>query len=172
VTSEALAETENFITRRLQGVLLDAGFAYDIVEAVLAARGNNPTSANRACAALSRMVAAPGWSEDFTAYARCARITRALSENFALQPDRYQEDVEHKLHSAYLDAAATLAQADEPADLLGAQLQKLQAPINDYFEKVLVNVDDPALRSARLGLIQHIAALPSSIADLSKLQGF
>jgi glycyl-tRNA synthetase len=172
VTSEALTETENFITRRLQGVLLDAGFAYDIVEAVLAVRGDNPTSANRACAALSRMVAAPGWSEDFTAYARCARITRALSENFVLQPDRYQEDVEHKLHSAYLDAAATLAQADEPADLLGAQLQKLQAPINDYFEKVLVNADDPALRSARLGLIQHIAALPSSVADLSKLQGF
>jgi glycyl-tRNA synthetase len=37
---------------------------------------------------------------------------------------------------------------------------------------VLVNADDPALRQARLALVQGIALLPESVADLSKLQGF
>jgi len=36
----------------------------------------------------------------------------------------------------------------------------------------LVNAEDPALRSARLALVQRIAGLPRSVADLSRLQGF
>ena len=42
VSDETLAEAATFITRRLQGVLLDAGYAHDVVEAVLAVRGDNP----------------------------------------------------------------------------------------------------------------------------------
>ena len=48
VSSEALAETATFVTRRLQGVLAEMGFAFDVVEAVLARRGDNPYAALRA----------------------------------------------------------------------------------------------------------------------------
>jgi glycyl-tRNA synthetase beta subunit len=37
---------------------------------------------------------------------------------------------------------------------------------------VLVMADDPAVRQARLGLVQRVAALANGIADLSQLQGF
>jgi glycyl-tRNA synthetase beta subunit len=37
---------------------------------------------------------------------------------------------------------------------------------------VLVNAEEETLRNARLALVQHIAALPAGVADLSKLQGF
>ena len=51
-------------------------------------------------------------------------------------------------------------------------LRSLQAPINRFFTDVLVMAEDPAVRQARLALVQRIAALPDGIADLSQLQGF
>ncbi|RIK37883.1 MAG: hypothetical protein DCC57_21290, partial [Chloroflexi bacterium] len=148
------------------------GFSHDVVEAVLAVRGDNPIAALRACKALTAMVAAADWTPVFTAYARTARITRGLDEQLALTPEAYQEAVEHELHAAYGAAAAALEAADEPALILGEELRKLAAPINAYFDKVLVNAEDPTLRQARLALVQHVAGLPRPVADLSRLQGF
>ena len=172
VDSDANRETSAFIIRRLQGILLEAGFAHDVVEAVLMVRGDNPIAAYRACKALQALVEAPWWPSAFTAYARCARITRGLEERLLLQPEVYREPVEHELHHAYRAAARKLEETDEPAPLLGEVLRELETPINAYFDKVLVNAEDPALRQARLALVQHIAALPNDIADLSRLQGF
>ena len=112
------------------------------------------------------------WSEVFTAYARCVRITRTLPERLALDPGAYVEEVEGALHAAYARAAATMQGAGEPAAALWPALADLAAPINAYFAKVLVNAEDETLRAARLALVQHIAALPAAVADLSKLQGF
>ena len=172
VSSETLAEANDFITRRLQGVLLDAGFAHDVVAAVLEVRGGDPTAAVRACTALTAAVAADGWSDAFTAYARCARITRNLPEKLPLNEAAYLEPVEQTLHAAYKQAASALAAANEPAERLGQVLVDLRTPIDTYFDTVLVNAEEPTLREARLALVQSTASLPSQIADLSKLQGF
>ena len=59
VSEEVLAETATFVTRRLQGVLDESGYAHDVVEAVLAVRGDNPVAAVRACDALTTAVAQP-----------------------------------------------------------------------------------------------------------------
>jgi len=172
VSAEALAETAAFVERRLQGVLSDLGYAHDVVEAVLAVRGDNPAAAQRAALALSEMVRRPGWNDAFTAYARCARITRNLAEQLPLNPAAYAESVEQHLHDAFEHAAAAIAGSTEPATALGAQLQALQTPINAYFDKVLVNAEDEQVRQARQALVQRVAALPAAVADLSKLQGF
>ena len=172
VSQAALAETATFITRRLQGVLADAGYNFDVVEAALAVRGNDPVAAQTACRELQTLVALPDWPGVFTAYARCARITRTLGDHLELRPSAYQEQVERDLHAAYTSAVAALDKAAEPAAVLGAELARLAGPINAYFDKVLVNADAPELRQARLALVQRIAALPARVADLSKLQGF
>jgi glycyl-tRNA synthetase len=72
--------------RRLEGVLGDLGFAHDVVEAVLAVRGDDPVAAVAACRALAAAVAQPAWGETFTAYARTARITRQLDRAARPQP--------------------------------------------------------------------------------------
>ena len=172
VNDDVLRETQEFLIRRLQGILLEAGFNHDVVEAVLHARGDNPIAAYRACKALQEAVQAIWWESAFTAYARCARITRNLESDLPLNPEAYQEPVEHELHTAYEAAAAALDAAEEPANVLGEELRKLTQPINAYFDKVLVNADDESVRQARLALVQHIAQLPADVADLSRLQGF
>jgi len=135
-------------------------------------RGHNPTAARRACMALTDLVAQSWWTDVFTAYSRCARITRGLDEQLSLNPQVYEESVEHQLHDAYLDAAMQLESTEEPAEALGDKLRALAPTINAYFEGVLVNAEDNKLRSARLALVQHIAGLTADVADLSKLQGF
>jgi len=172
VSAAAINETTLFVERRLQGVLADQGFAFDVVEAVLAVRGDNPTAAVRACTALSEIVQQPWWHDAFTAYARAARITRGLDQQMALDEAAYVEPVEHELHAAYAAAEAALAAAPEPAVLLGETLRALQTPINTFFERVLVNAEEETVRRARLALLQRIAQLPARVAELNKLQGF
>ncbi|MEM7537308.1 MAG: glycine--tRNA ligase subunit beta, partial [Chloroflexota bacterium] len=172
VPADSVAETTTFVTRRLQGVLLDAGYAHDVVEAVLAVRGGNPYKAQQAAVALAEMVQGAGWDDTFTAYARCARITRNLESTLDLNPSAYTEAVEQVLHDAYIAAQAVIDGTDEPAAVLSAQLDALAGPINNFFDNVMVNAEDEAVRAARLALVQKIAALPAEVADLSKLQGF
>lgn len=172
VSAAALQEAATFIERRLQGVLADLGYRYDVIEAVLVVHDDNPSVAQQSCIALQSLVQEPWWPDAFTAYARCARITRTVTEQFALNPAAYEEAVETQLHAAYLAAVATLEGQAAPAGPLGQVLQRLQAPIHAFFDKVLVNADDETLRQARLALVQRIAQLPRNVADLAKLQGF
>lgn len=172
VSHETLRETTAFVTRRLQGVLLEMGYAHDVVEAVLGARGSNPAAAKRAADALTAAVNQGWWEEAFIAYARCARIVRNVEEIFDLNTSVYESDVESQLHDAYLEAANAMSGADEPAAELGSQIRALRDPINAYFESVMVNAEDETLRQARLALVQRIAGLTDGIADLSQLQGF
>ena len=50
--------------------------------------------------------------------------------------------------------------------------EPMQPAIAAFFEKVLVNADDPKLRASRLGLLQAISALQNGRADLSAVNGF
>ena len=167
VSDAVIAEATEFVTRRFYGVLRDEGFAHDVTEAVLAEQGDDPARAFQAVADLSEAVAQPDWMDVFTAYARCKRIVRSLDESFDLNPDAYVDPATRSLHVAYLSLRDGIA--DVPG--LVAALSDLQAPINAFFENVLVMADDPDLRAARLALVQHIAALPDGIADLGVVAG-
>lgn len=170
--SEAVwQDCADFITRRLYGVLRDEGFAHDVTESVLAAQGNDPAHAYAAVKALTAGIDQMGWDDDFTAYARCKRIVRSLVERHALNPDVDPASVHRRLLDAYEAAALTVRTQPDIPTLLAA-LASLRAPINAFFDAVLVMAEEPALRSARLGLIQAVAALPDGIADLTLLQGF
>ena len=172
LSDEAVPNARDFIIRRLERKLRDTGQPPDVVDAVLAARGDDPFAAVEAVRHLAAAVASPGWEETLTAYARCARIVRSLDRELTLQPAAYQEQVEHDLHRACERATAELDAAGEVAASLGHVLAELVAPINIYFDTVLVNAENEELRQARQALIQRIARLPAPVADLSRLQGF
>ena len=142
--------------------------------AVLAEQAHDPYRAAAAARELAALTQAPDWTDVFTAYARCKRIVRALPETYALAPKHYTEPATRRL----VRCVAANQRISESADqrtyvaTLGEMLRDLQAPINRFFTDVLVMAEDPAVRQARLALVQRIAALPDGIADLSQLQGF
>jgi glycyl-tRNA synthetase len=174
VAPQVLSDVLGFIRDRLFVWLRDQGLAHDVVNAVLTERSTDPYLAATAARELSALTQSGAWNDVLTAYARCKRIVRSLPETYALAPEHYTEPATRGLHGAVLAAEARMTRADGEHDvaLLGDVLREMQAPINQFFTDVLVMADDPAVRQARLALVQRVAALANGIADLSQLQGF
>jgi glycyl-tRNA synthetase len=168
---ESQAACLTFIVERLRNVLLDEGFSYDIVDAVVGAQGHNPAKAAKAAVELSAWVARDDWDTILPAYSRCVRITRGEFERYILQIDRFVEPSEHDLHFALQNAEAAARAPGSVDDYLNAFIPMIPA-IDKFFEDVLVMVEDEAVRRNRLGLLQQIAALADGVADMSKLEGF
>jgi glycyl-tRNA synthetase len=174
VTDATLADVQNFIRDRLYVWLRDQGLPHDVVTAVLAERGHNPALAAAAARGLAALAQSPDWNDLLVAYARSKRIVRNLAEQYTLAPEHYTEPAAQELYTAYLAAEHIMREAPESKEVaaLGESLRLLRDPINRLFTDLLVMADDPAVRQARLALIQRIAALPAGIADLSQMQGF
>ncbi|MDX9954245.1 MAG: glycine--tRNA ligase subunit beta [Anaerolineae bacterium] len=169
-TPEALEQAVAFVIGRLNGVLRDEGFAYDVVEAALAAQGERPFAAREAAAQLTRWVARADWAATRDNYARCVRITRD-QPRLVLHPEALRLPEELALVQALLAAEAQLA-GKRSVDAFFAAFQPLTPVIQRFFDAILVMDPDVTLREARLALLQRIAALPQGIVDLSKLEGF
>ncbi len=168
---ESRAAVLDFIVERLRNVLLEQGWHYDVVEAVLAVQGHNPAPASRAVKELSEWVQRPDWNSILPAYARCVRITRDLKERYPVDAADFVEPAEGELYSALLQAEAALAGFGSAAGFLLAFEPAIPA-VNRFFDTVLVMAEDEGVRRNRLGLLQRIAALADGVADLSKLEGF
>ncbi len=50
-------------------------------------------------------------------------------------------------------------------------LSELRAPVDEFFDKILVNADDPKIRENRLRLLSEIRAATQTVADFSKISG-
>jgi glycyl-tRNA synthetase len=170
---QSLATCQEFIIERLRNLLLENGFRYDVVDAVLAARGYNPARADQSVRQLTVWVSRPDWHSILPAYARCVRITRDVSETSPLDPAAFAEKAEQSLYTALLlaEKSIQLAQARNVDSFLTA-FHPIIPEVNRFFDEVLVMADDPLLRKNRLALLQRIVDLGSSVADMSKLEGF
>jgi glycyl-tRNA synthetase len=156
-----------FLAGRLRGQLLELGYRYDVVDAVLAEQAHTPFNALEAVKQLSAWVARADWAQILPAYARCVRITRDQPEQFSVNREQLKEPAEQEL-----DRVSRSVESVQSVDqLLNAVLPMMPA-INQFFDDVLVMADDPAVRANRLGLLQRIANLARGLADLSRLEGF
>ncbi len=173
VSPEALADTADFIRRRLEGVLKEEhNLPHDIVQAVLVERGDNPWLALQAARDLAAAVAQPDWQDTLNAFARCVRIVRPIEERYTVRPGDFTEPAERKLYTALQQVRASLTPASAMAAVIKAIRAQLVRPINEFFDGVLVMAEDEAVRQNRLALLQDIRALTSGYADFSQLQGF
>jgi glycyl-tRNA synthetase beta subunit len=160
------------VVERLRNLLLDEGCRYDVVEAVVGAQGSNPAGAARAVRSLMGWVLRDDWSSILPAYSRCVRITRDQERSFAVNPQRFEEPAERALYDALEKAEGEMDRGGASVDdFLNAFLPMIPA-VNRFFDEVLVMAEDGAVRENRLGLLQRIAGLADSTADLSKLEGF
>ena len=89
-----------FITGRLQSFLLEKGFKYDVIAAVLAEQSSNPSGAYHAVQELTEWVKKPEWKTILPAYARCVRITRDQKEQFPVDEGQFEEKEERDLFKA------------------------------------------------------------------------
>ncbi len=170
-SDESLDAAHKFVVERQRALLLEGGSGqshrFDVVDAVLAAQGDDPYRAGVGVEQLSEWVKREEWVAMLAAYARSARITRDLHEELPLDVSADNDPATQAL----AQAVATLQPAADVNGLMN-NLKSLVGPISEFFEKVLVMAEDEAIRRVRLALLQRIVAQAHGIADLSKLEGF
>ncbi|MDP2976097.1 MAG: glycine--tRNA ligase subunit beta, partial [Anaerolineales bacterium] len=155
VSGVVQSQVLEFISGRLRALLIDAGYKYDVVDAILAAQGHDPARASRAVRQLSAWVSRDDWHTILPAYARCVRITRDQKEKFAVKPEAFVEQAEKDLFAAVKRQKA-ISTGDVDAFL--SVVVDIIPSINIFFDKVLVMAEEKAIRENRLGLLQQIAA--------------
>jgi glycyl-tRNA synthetase beta subunit len=151
--------------------MLADGFPHDAVDAVLAEQGQNPTRARRGVQELIAWRKKENWEQLLQAFARCARITRGEQELYAVEVDRFEDEIERQLY----DEIKTLQEQDRPEGSVSALLEdvaQLVPLITAYFEDVLVMAEDEQLRRSRLGTLQRIVQFAEGVLDFSRLEGF
>ncbi|MHC1782602.1 MAG: glycine--tRNA ligase subunit beta [Anaerolineaceae bacterium] len=109
-----------FITGRLRSVLIEQGFRFDVVDAVLAAQSYNPAGSDRAVAELTAQVAREDWNLVLPAYSRCVRITRDQNEKFTVDSRHFQDQTEMALAAAIAEAAGSQAACDSVAEFFNS----------------------------------------------------
>ena len=168
---EIQREVLDFIVERLRSILLEDGYRYDVVDAVLAAQGRYPARAVRAAGELSAWVERPDWDQILPAYSRCVRITRDLEQRFPVDEANFVEPAAKQLYAALLTVEAAQRATGSVDAFLEAFVPMIPA-VNRFFDEVLVMTEDEHLRENRLGLLQRIASLADGVADMSRLEGF
>jgi glycyl-tRNA synthetase len=161
----------DFIVGRLDVLLHEEGWPHDPIAAVLAEQGHNPARAVQGIGELNQWLQRENWPLLLDNYARCVRITRAEPQTYVVNPSIFETDAERDLYAAYQSVAAQVGDQSNVEDLLRA-FEPVIPVIQNFFEAVLVNAEDRAVRENRLGLLQAVASLAHGRADLSKLSGF
>jgi glycyl-tRNA synthetase len=160
-----------FVVGRLKSNLNEQGYRYDVVDAVLAEKQNDPAAVFHAVDQLTKWTARSDWQSILPAYARCVRITRDLKESFTIDPAKFVESAEKDLYQALLAAENGKGKVGTVDAFLNAFLPMIPA-VNQFFDAVLVMAEDLQVRNNRLGLLQRIAQLAKGAAELSCLEGF
>jgi glycyl-tRNA synthetase len=168
---KVLRDVEEFVVRRLEGYLREAGYRYDMVQSVLAEQGDDPNAAREALDALGPRMQRSDWDTILDNYARCVRITRDLTTRHVVDSALIDEPATRALYDAYLSVAAEVRRAPVIETLMDG-LAALAPVIARFFDEVLVMAEDLKIRNNRLALLQSIGALADGIIDLSQMEGF
>ena len=171
VSSEHLTACFEFITGRLQNMLIEKNYRYDIVAAILAEQSNNPAAASRAVVSLSDWIDRSDWAKILPTFARCARITRDLKEVYPINPTLLKEDSERELYAGITSVVTVNRRPGSIPDFFQV-FMPLMPVINQFFDEVLVMAEDLTVRANRLGMLQQIVFLSRNVADFSLLEGF
>src|SRR5947209_3492827 len=164
-----------FFYERLEFYLREAlGFAYGVVNATLIAGADDVVDAVARAQALAKVRPSPDFEAIAVSFKRMKNILRQAAEAGRkiaqpYHPAALKEDAEKTLAARIPHVAASVNNLRNNKKYEEALLEiaRLRPPIDAFFDKVMVMVEDDSLRANRLGLLQTLLQEFSSIADFS-----
>ncbi|HEY1731027.1 MAG TPA: glycine--tRNA ligase subunit beta [Terriglobales bacterium] len=167
----------NFMRERLEFYLRDVrGFAYDVVKAVLAAGSDDVVDAIARAEAVSEVRGSEDFASISVAFKRMKNILRQARETNKtvaeqLDPSALTEVSESELAAKIPETAAAVRQLREEKNYAAAlaQISRLRQPVDAFFDKVMVMVEDERVRANRLALLRDLLSEFSTIADFSEI---
>ncbi|WP_202757880.1 glycine--tRNA ligase subunit beta [Delftia acidovorans] len=170
---DATPQLADFIYDRLAGNLREQGFSAQEVDSVLALRPQRLSDVQKRLDAVRAFGELPEAPALAAANKRVGNILKKADQAVQAQVDAavLAEVAEKDLYAA-LQSVAPKAQQQFAAGDYTSSLQTLaalRAPVDAFFEHVMVNAEDPALKANRLGLLATLHEAMNRVADLSRL---
>lgn len=171
--SEKRAEIQKnvaeFFTLRLKNVLSDNDVRYDIIDAVLENADEVAGTYAKACVT-AQEIASGVLNDAIQAFVRVGNISKK-AENNVINEALFTLDEEKALYNIYVAVAKDVETALNNKDYKTAidKMQELTAPINNFFDNVMVMDKDEQIKNNRLALLKNIDTLIKSIVDFGKI---
>jgi len=166
-------ETLHFVYDRLVGYLRELGYSAQEVDAVVSVRPPRWAEVPKRLVAVRAFTAMAECAPLSAANKRIANILRKSerSPGVTIDEARLVEPAERSLLDALRRSAPRADALFEQGEYTGSlrELAALKAPVDAFFDGVMVNAEDPALRANRLALLSALHVTMNRVADLSKL---
>jgi len=168
---EVKKEVLDFFRVRYQNFLLDKGYPFDVVEAVLSFSFDELLDAQGRIDALKRAREWKDFESIVIGFKRAMNILKGYSSKKEIIQSLFSEPGEQNLYQSFLKAKNKIELHLNKRTYESALLEmtQMKRPIDDFFDQVMVMVEDEAIRDNRLALLDGIGQLFLRIADFSKL---
>jgi glycyl-tRNA synthetase beta chain len=176
--SPFIADLVAFFHDRLKVYLRDQGARHDLIDAVITPQSDDLLQIVRRVEALGSFLDTEDGKNLLAGTKRAANILAAEEKKKTavaetVEPALFRENAEKSLFAAVNQAEKQAGEAIQSDDFSGAllALSVLREPVDSFFEHVLVNDEDQAVRANRLALLARIRAATGQVADFSKIAG-
>jgi glycyl-tRNA synthetase beta chain len=171
--AENIKLVQSFIYERLAGTLREQGYSALEVDAVVSLRPQRLGDIPKRLAAVRAFAALPEAASLAAANKRVGNILKKAEGTVAARVDAalLKEAAEIALNGALAEVKPKADAAFEKGDYSAAlqSLAALKGPVDAFFDGVMVNAEDAALRANRLGLLAMLHQAMNRVADLSRL---
>lgn len=170
-SSEWQNAVRSFFHYRAQVMLKDSGLEQDVIQAVLHREIGVIHYTIAKAALLSEKRHDPGFKTVHEALVRVLNIANKTDEK-EINTAFFRTESEKALYKQYVSVKDTFKMADDKMEAENAlkAIGKLADHIHDFFDNNMVMTDEEELKNNRLALMNGIAALISSYADLTKIE--
>ncbi|KPH10097.1 glycine--tRNA ligase subunit beta [Rhizobium acidisoli] len=176
--AETFFDILSFFHDRLKVYLRDQGARHDLIDAVLTSDADDLLMVARRVEALTAFITSEDGKNLLAGTKRATQLLAAEEKKGtviadAVSPALLKLDAEKELFAAISGASKEAADAVASEDFRSAMaaLSKLRGPVDRFFEDVLVNDEDAAIRANRLALLRLIREATGTVADFSKISG-
>ncbi|MGO8056878.1 glycine--tRNA ligase subunit beta [Rhizobium johnstonii] len=168
----------SFFHDRLKVYLRDQGARHDLIDAVLTPDADDLLMVARRVEALTAFITSEDGKNLLAGTKRATQLLAAEEKKGTVIADGVSQallklDAEKELFAAISGASKDASDAVAGEDFRSAMeaLSKLRGPVDRFFEDVLVNDEDAAIRANRLALLRLIREATGTVADFSKISG-
>lgn len=170
--SEVVQQTFDFIMERLRALYGEKNIPADVFAAVYAKNPTEPLDFDKRIRAVNEFRQLPQAQALAAANKRVSNILKETTIEGEVDAKLLKEDAERKLHQLVIERTKAIAPELQASNYTKAliSLAELQQPVDAFFDKVMVMVDDKDLRNNRLRLLASLRKLFLNIADISLLQ--
>ena len=168
----------SFFHDRLKVYLRDKGIRHDLIDAVITPESDDLLAVTQRAEALQNLIISDEGANLLAGYKRAANILAAEEKKAAVSilevnVDLLKEEAEVYLNRQLDDVDKQVAAALESEDYSTAMtiMATMRAPVDTFFDSVMVNDENEDIRANRLSLLNRIRKVTGKVADFSKISG-